>query len=134
MNPTKKEIEIAKKWAYGHFFSAWHLSSYRFKPDQRTRIGRLALSQYNELSENCSELRDEVLKKQVARRKNKPAAFSNVLSNPIVKDYRANRPFIEKIYPDRIVFSGYRNHWAKDEKDIRILRILRKLWMEKQKN
>ncbi len=47
----------------------------------------------------------------------------NVLALPIVRDYRDNRHQLCRICVDRLVFHG-RNHWAKNERDRRVLGIL----------
>ena len=47
----------------------------------------------------------------------------NILASPIVRDYRENHGDLLRVNGDRLIFSG-RNHWAKDERDKRILAIL----------
>lgn len=70
--------------------------------------------------------RVEVLAKMKARSKNNPAPYTNVLSRPLVKDFKSNRHELRQILPDRLVFISGRNHWAKDGLDRKILSILKK--------
>jgi hypothetical protein len=50
---------------------------------------------------------------------------ANWLALPIVRDYRENRHHLRRVCADRLDFSG-RNHWAKDDRDRRILAVLAK--------
>ena len=58
------------------------------------------------------------LKKE--RSKTRIEKFENVLSNKLVKDYLANKFSLTGIYSDHLVF-GSRNHWAKNETDLKVL-------------
>ena len=68
----------------------------------------------------------DILKKRRDRAKNKPSEFINVLSRPLVKDFKNNKAYLRQILPDRLCFHSGRNHWAKDSFDFKILAILRK--------
>lgn len=70
--------------------------------------------------------RAEILAKKKARAKNKPVPYTNVLSRPLVKDFKSNRHELRQILPDRLVFISGRNHWAKDSLDMKILSTLNK--------
>ncbi len=82
---------------------------------------------YNLVKSDKFRLDVEIAKRNIEKRK-KPKTFQNVLQNPLVKDYIKNKN-IAKVYDDHIDF-GVRNHWAKDEQDLKILKILKK-WKEK---
>ena len=66
-----------------------------------------------------------ILQKKKERQERKYRKNNNILSNPIVVDYLKHKDSICFINDERINF-GQRNHWAKNEKDIKILTILRK--------
>jgi hypothetical protein len=74
-----------------------------------------------ELTENEETL---ILRKRADRRKNK-FVFSNVLNNPLVIDYKANKSRITHIHKEVINFDNYRNHWAKNEFDLKVIAILK---------
>jgi hypothetical protein len=94
----------------------------RPKLDMRYTFSRQVLAEINRIKFN----RNEVIKKRKARRLNK-YTFSNVLHNPIVRDYFTNKSKLIAIAPDRLIFSG-RNHWAKSESDFKILKILNRYY------
>ena len=56
----------------------------------------------------------------------------NSLKNPLVVDYFNNKHFLTAVRPDRLSF-GLRNHWAKSEKDLKIINILRNYFLMKAK-
>lgn len=71
--------------------------------------------------------------RRAAKRGNEQPA--NVFNSPLVKDYQANRRDLRRVCADRLDFYG-RNHWAKDDRDRRILAILAKnfaRWQQAQK-
>ena len=47
----------------------------------------------------------------------------NILAAPLVRDYMQNRHELRRVCVDRLDFYG-RNHWAKDDRDRRILAVL----------
>lgn len=96
----------------------------KLKVDKRTRVGRLALQIIYEITPTYNF--NEVREKRRERSRRKSEAFTNVYSSPLVKDYLSNKNSIIKIFPDHIQFYGRRNHWAKTEKDLKILEILSK--------
>lgn len=53
-------------------------------------------------------------------------ALFNSLKNPLVIDFLNNKRFLTCVRPDKLSFGTTRNHWAKNEKDRRILSIFRK--------
>lgn len=61
----------------------------------------------------------------------KGCEFVGILQNPIVIDWQKHHRFhSHRVYADHISW-GVRNHWAKNEKDVRILAIFRK-WDDKR--
>ena len=124
-NYTTSETIAAKKIAYNFIFSNQFLkiqSPFRseFRADKRTRIGNLSIQLVRSL-ERDSKTHQEAKEKKISRRKNRPFIFSNILDNAIVKDYKKNSP--THILENRLRF-GNRNHWAKNERDLRVLEIL----------
>ena len=121
---TKNEREEAKQIAHRQFYSPYAIAINQRKGldvDLRTRVGRLALKFYEKLIETVDV--DAVSKLQLERRMRKPKRFTNILDNPLVRDYLNNNP--SAIYSDRLKF-GHRNHWAKSERDKQILSVLKK--------
>ncbi len=107
--------------AYNYICNNRHASYRPIKVDRRTTFGKSVLAEYNRLrnSVNISEIQS----KQRQRRANK-VSFTNILSNPLVRDWKSNKGrYGFKIASDRII-EGSRNHWAKSETDKRILSIL----------
>lgn len=96
----------------------------KLKVDRRTKVGKLALKMIYELEKTYDF--EGVKNKRKQRENQKPEPFKNILQNPIVKDYINNRHKLKQILNDRLLFWGGRNHWAKNETDLRILSILRK--------
>lgn len=114
----------AKKMAYRYLTSFDYLH-FRRQPriDKRTKVGRLALQMIYELQKTLDFA--TIKEKQMQRRKLKGSRkFTNVFDNPLVKDYTSNKWNLIKVHSDRLEFSG-RNHWAKNEQDLRILKILK---------
>lgn len=95
-----------------------------FKYDARTRVGNLAASIVRAKQLNDSEkMRIKSLKRQRANSRQQNVQVP-ILSQPIVVDWIKNKRWL-KVQNNRLT-DGYRNHWAKNEKDLKILAILRK--------
>ena len=116
-NPTT----VAYKYLTG-IYTARHASYRPPKVDRRTRFGKAVLSEYNRLKAKINYA--EVRLKQHERMKSRHA-FVNILGTPIVKDWLSNKGRGIRVMTDRLT-DGYRNHWAKNERDLRILAILKK--------
>ena len=109
----------------------------------------VALKKYNNLSNFCKELDfrkkfdkavyteiarlvrilnfDQISAKQKERAvKKQIATVPNFIQNPLVKDYFSNKHNILFISDDCIRFLGYRNHWAKNDADKKVLVVLKK--------
>lgn len=118
-NFTKAEILFAKKRAFSFLFSIENvLFNKRFNYDARFRTEVLAAKIVHD-----TQIDRILIKKLWKSRKQNKAKFNNVLSNPIVVDFKQNKPC--KVLSDRLVF-GQRNHWAKNNFDFKILSILQK--------
>ena len=91
----------------------------RYNSSRRIKL----LIKQNQLSEQQKTL---IIQLKRIRAINKPKPFTNILQNKLVIDYISNRNYIKRIEEDRIVFFGNRNHWAKNEQDVRVLSILKK--------
>lgn len=121
----------AKSVAYSHLCRPYNIISRTFsilfrknepRVDRRTKFGKEVIAEYYKAFSAVN--RTEVRKKQEERRKHKVMPPVNILQSPIVLDWMKNK---HRLYvkSDRLT-DGYRNHWAKDERDVRILAILRK--------
>lgn len=92
--------------------------------DRRTKVGKLALEMVCEIGKTFDF--EKAYRKRKERREKKVKPFLNILGRPIVKDYLNNKHQIKAIHKDRIDFFG-RNHWAKDDMDLKILDSIIKL-------
>lgn len=117
-NEMKQANRIAMNWLYSDNNL---LFNRKFKCDMRTRIGKLAYSIVRKQANSINKA--EILAIRKNRRIDK-RTHSNILSNPIVVDYLANKSTIV-VYPNCLTQGG-RNHWAKCDKDRNILAILAK--------
>lgn len=121
-NYTKEEIKMAIRTAYQYLYSANNILFGKSpRLDKRYRLNKLALNYILMLRKNVNK--EEVVRKRKVRRNN-GFIFTNVLSNPITKDCMKNKGHIN-IYVDRIS-EGSRNHWAKNNFDMAILKVLYK--------
>lgn len=129
---TKDEIKKAKKIAYRFVFSDYSvfMNFHReFEYDRRTRIGNLANHYVLNLKKNSNLNELKILKKK--RRKYKQTSeFKNIFTLPIVYDYFKHKHNLKDIQSDRLEFWG-RNHWAKTDKDLKIIKILSKHFINK---
>lgn len=124
---TKEEVQIAEKIAYGHMYSMDFIRFCRpLTVDRRTRIGRLALDIFYRKAGEIDKA--AINEKRKYRRNLNKGVYTNYLNNPLIRDYVSNKRFLKNIYPDRLVFLG-RNHWAKNETDLRILKVLRNYYV-----
>lgn len=122
---TKEETRLANKMAMQYLYSINNiLLNKRFRYDARTRVGNLAASivRAKQLSES------EKMQIKALKRKRANARSQNnqvpILRQPIVVDWIKNKRWL-KVQNNRLT-DGYRNHWAKNEKDLKILAVLRK--------
>lgn len=118
------EQKQAEKIAYNYLRQKAISKFAKLKVDRRTKVGKLALKMIYELEKTYDF--EGVKNKHKQRVIQKPKPYKNILQNPIVKDYINNRHKLKQILNDRLLFWGGRNHWAKNETDLRILNILRK--------
>jgi len=65
------------------------------------------------------------------RAKNRIEKFENILSNKLVKDYLSNKYWVRGVYDNHLYFGDGRNHWAKNETDLKVLAILKKHYLNK---
>lgn len=124
MTLTRQEVSMATRIAYSHLVEKSIYRGAKLRIYKRTRVGKLALEMIYKLEKDFDF--EKVRQKKIERVKLKNSTFSNVFTNPIVKDYINNNSSIKSIYNDRIHFWGGRNHWAKNELDKRILKILKR--------
>ena len=125
MNYTPQEVKQAKRLAYLYATSVRAtVLKMHFVYDKRTRIGRLAYTMIPAIRQHINT--DQIIEKRKQRAALKKEDYkqtTNILDTPIVKDYIRNRPLV--VYPDRLKAQN-RNHWAKDDRDKKILEILMK--------
>lgn len=88
---------------------------YNFSNDVLTFVKNHQLSEAERLA---------ILATKKQRAKNRPQNPVTLFQLPLLKDYMSNKSDIRQVLPDRLVFIGGRNHWAKNEQDRRILSIL----------
>lgn len=123
---TKEDV---KRKAFSMLYSGNNIllnhSTRKYRLDKRYNFNRevLAFFRANQLPENERQ-RVKDLRRQ--RAKNKPVHFATIFEQPIVKDWIKNGSGIKRITGERLQFWDGRNHWAKNEKDKRILSILSK--------
>lgn len=118
------EQKQAEKIAYNYLRQKAISKFAKLRVDRRTKVGKLALKMVYEIEKTYDF---EGVKNKVKQRAiQKPKPFENILQNPLVKDYINNMYSIKHILNNRLVFLSGRNHWAKNETDLRILNILRK--------
>ena|GEM_PF-6976846 len=67
-----------------------------------------------------------VYEKRRERANRRPYIFSSIFSNPLIRDYVANRNNIQYINDTHLHFYGGRNHFAKNSKDLKIIAIFSK--------
>jgi ribosomal protein L17 len=98
------------------------------KLDRRFTVNKMALNfiRKNNISETTKKaIREKKRQRAILRNMHKQ---ESILKNKLVVDYLANKNSIKYIYEDHISFCGFRNHWAKNEKDLKVLEILRKYY------
>lgn len=128
-NPTKNEIRQAKARVYSHLGNTYLVRRRKPRVDRRTRVGRLILNYYCELDGSQESVLITIKKMERAQAR-KGTAFTNILYNPLVRDYFANRDNLKEVHSSHLEFRG-RNHWAKCERDLKILEILKRNWTKK---
>ena len=114
-NFSKREIHLA----YSIVCNRSNSGRRPLQVDRRTRIGNLALH----LNSNVDK---SLIKEKQYNRRFNHYYYRNVLDSSIYFDYKDNRKDIKFITSERISFINGRNHWAKSERDSKILRILAK--------
>lgn len=115
----------ARYIAYKYLYGINHIVINKpFKYDKRTTLGKEANTIVQSLKKTID--RDMILKiksKRAAQKLIKETV--SIFNQPLVKDYINNKHYIKAIHQDRIEFYS-RNHWAKNDKDLKILQILSK--------
>ena len=123
---TKKDV---KRRAYALIYSIDNLLCLRpfarLRLDMRYNFNKEVAAFFHAKNLPDNERR-AVLAKRKKRRDNKPPKFSNVLNTPLVKDYFRNKSGLKGVADNHLYFWDGRNHWAKSDKDRRILAILKK--------
>ena len=119
MKTTKENSEALHYAYYILIHSYWGTDGRKFF-DRRTKSGKQAYAYYLKLqhTENISL----ILEKR-RKRCSQKYIFSNVLNNKLYKDWKSNKRSIT-VYDDRLS-EGLRNHWAKNDFDIKVLKILK---------
>lgn len=120
---TEKDVRIiGLKILYSHNYM-W---TGKVKLDRRYNRNKAIMRflRENALSESEKERITQLRRERVLNRKIKP--FIKIKDNPMVKDYLNNKKDLKKVFDSHLWFYGNRNHWAKNEKDVKILKILMK--------
>ena len=118
---TTKENSEALHYAYYVLIRSHYRTDNQKNFDKRTKFGKQAYAYYLKLqyTENVSL----ILEKR-RKRCSQKYTFSNVLDNKLYLDWKSNKHNI--IVCDNRLSEGLRNHWAKNEFDIKVLKILKK--------
>ena len=74
-----------------------------------------------------------IIEKRKNRRANKNYILIPISKLPIVFDYLEHKLDLIQVCDDHLRFYSGRNHWAKNEKDLKILAILKKHFHNKNK-
>ncbi len=122
---TNKDV-LRLAWAmYADYIrQPWRVNNIGTRADRRYNFNNEVIKEYNRIIKDRAGVIDEDRRKYQERRKN-TFIFENVLSNHLTRDYKENRFFLRRVYPDRLNFGG-RNHNARNEFDKKILNILAK--------
>lgn len=67
----------------------------------------------------------EIFNKRISRNTKRIEKFTNIYNNHLIVDYLANKRYLTNIYINGLCFCG-RNHYARNEQDLKIIRILKK--------
>lgn len=67
----------------------------------------------------------EIFNKKISRNAKRIVKFTNIYNNHLVVDYLANKRHLTNIYDNQLCFCG-RNHYARNEQDLKIISILKK--------
>jgi len=119
--------QLAKRKAYQLFFSTSNILSHqnalRVKKyfDMRTNLDQKAIVIFMQLVNSVDKLKIKQLKKERAQQKR--IETNNILQNKLLLDFQKNKGLT--IY-DNHLSDGYRNHWAKNGHDLKVLQVLKK--------
>jgi hypothetical protein len=115
-----------KKAAFNFIYSVDNLYRNRMpRLDMRFNSSHETLRLIKKLQISDSE-KQKIKEIKRQRAMTRTEKFTNILSNPIVIDFLSNKNNLVYVYNDHLRFYGNRNHWAKTEKDLKILAILKK--------
>ena len=101
--------------------------------DRRYNFNREVVAEFNRITKAHDIEADHA--RHIARRRLAMTTSDNIKAAPLVRDYYANRHQLRRVCAERLEFYG-RNHWAKNDRDRRILAILAKnfaRWKEERK-
>ncbi len=130
MKTTEKELQKkALKIAYNYCFNKYEILKNRVSPnrkinlDRRYKVNQLAINYIKKIRATIDFTEIRLLQKE--RRIRLLNNQCNILQNHIVKDWIENKNMVKSIDDEKISFYG-RNHWAKNDRDVKILEILSK--------
>lgn len=112
-----------------HLYSSY--VNFRYSPtscwkapnvDRRTKFGKAVLAEYHRLKDEKLVL--AAIAKQKQRRESKPKAHTNILDCPLVRDWKSNKGRYGFMITAERIMHGSRNHWAKSDRDKKILAVL----------
>lgn len=95
--------------------------------DMRFNFNKEVMKEIKKMKANFSNNEKEYIKQvRKIRAERKINTAFLLFDNPIVKDYISNKNNIIHIADDHIHFAGGRNHWAKNDHDLKIIAVLKK--------
>jgi len=122
-NQGKSPKQVALKIAYS-FIGARFMRPAKF--DMRKNFDKAVKLELSKIKISEAD-RIEIMQKRTSRRKAASVVeFENILQNKLVRDYFTHKNDVIRIQPTGINFTHGRNHWAKNQKDMKICSILSK--------
>jgi hypothetical protein len=119
----KTPKQVALKIAYS-FIGARFMRPAKF--DMRKNFDKAVKLELSKIKISEGE-RIEIMRKRTVRAKLKSVVtFENILQNKLVQDYFKHKKDVLRVQKSGINFRNGRNHWAKNEKDMRVCSILSK--------
>lgn len=142
MNKKEREETItrAKRDAYRYVASGswWREHKTRFPCsmrtayDMRTLYGKTKRDEVARLTKirEMIEMSQKAFVKRWERRERKdntdPLVLYNSLHSPLYLDWKKHDKGNCRVYDDHLCFDRYRNHWAKNTRDMKVLAILKR--------
>jgi hypothetical protein len=119
----KTPKQVALKIAYSSIGARFR---HYDKLDMRKSFDKAVKFELSKIKISESERIEIMRKRNMRRKENAVPPFESILQNKLVRDYFAHKKDVLRVQPSVINFRNGRNHWAKNEKDMRVCSILSK--------